>query len=695
MNTIQNKPPVYKWPRVVSAILPLLISVFFIFLLLKPLSAQSPAASDQNSQSSLPNTMLIIDGSGSMWGKITDGHKILIARKAIASSIRSYEDKLNLGLSSYGHRKRGSCQDIQLLKSPGPLNALAFSKLVNRIKPLGKTPITTAITQANKTLSEISTAENKGGSIILLTDGPENCYKDPCAQINQKFAKDNNLTVHVVAFSMTEKDAASLQCLASNTGGKYYTPQNAEQLETALSGALAASLRTTKTPAKPPVVAVKKQRVKPELRLSAHMGEDTPPIDTGVNWIIEKLLDDAEKDPDLPPWKSAQPTPKFDLEPGKYRITADLAEYQITRTISLAKSQEAAEKFIFNLSELILPAGWSDPDARSGFGKLLFEAQNQTDTPSTENQSPKDQSEQTPKISVIHLKPVAQKQMIPSGGYKIVGIENGKMLTWFIHARPGKTVTIPIWKNTGRIRFKLKDATTNNPLTIPYTRIYYINQQTKSLTEVARSTAITPQFDLSAGSYVARVENGLASTFHNFTIMSGKENREIINLEHAAISIQVNKNQSSPDATLEILELIDKKAAEYKAEIFDFSKNIYLNPGKYRFIYRSAPTARAVIKEITVKSGELTALRFSGKQAEISFVISNRQDALSRHQVFWQLRDKSGNVLWQSTEPEPTVLLSAGKYKIQAEIGDEKYQAPITIKGIKQRKFDLSKNQIN
>ena len=100
------------------------------------------------------NAMLILDGSGSMWGKLKEGHKVLIARKAIANSVRAFEDKLNLGLMAYGHRRRAACNDIQLIKKPGPLNPLTYSRLVNKIKPLGKTPITSSLQQASKNLKQ-------------------------------------------------------------------------------------------------------------------------------------------------------------------------------------------------------------------------------------------------------------------------------------------------------------------------------------------------------------------------------------------------------------------------------------------------------------------------------------------------------------------------------------------------------------
>ncbi|CAN0472503.1 unnamed protein product, partial [Scytosiphon promiscuus] len=92
------------------------------------------------------------------------------------------------------------------------------------------------------------------------------------------------------------------------------------------------------------------------LGLTAHLGPESEAISDGIEWNIVKLASNNEPDADLPPWKSKEKNPKFELTPGTYRITADFDEYQITREATLAKGQQLSEKFVFNLSQLKLPA---------------------------------------------------------------------------------------------------------------------------------------------------------------------------------------------------------------------------------------------------------------------------------------------------------------------------------------------------
>jgi len=656
-----------------TAFLTFFVAFFFILV-----SLTTYVHSADKQAVSAPQTMLILDGSGSMWGKIKDGHKILVARKAIAGAIRPFEGKLNLGLMSYGHRKRAACLDIQLLKQTSPLNPLQFSRIVNRIKPIGKTPITSTLSSAVKILNRKGAT---GSSIILLADGPENCRKDPCSLITSAYAKQNKLTVHVIAFSMLPKDARSLRCLSQNSGGSFHTPSDQKTLEAAVSAALNSSLKgnTLKAPInKKP--EPKKIVVKPGIKLSAHLGAKSPALNTGVSWKIEKLTNEGIAESDLPPWTSKTAETEFDLTPGAYRIVADFDEYQVIRDIEVQKNKRELSRFIFNLSQLKLPAGWALPDSRSGFGKLLLE-----------RQVDKKQSE----IMIFDLAKSSETRLIPAGTYKISGIENGKMQNWFLHASPGKLIEIPIWKKTGRIRFDLKITSGGTALSAPYIKVYRTDLKPDKLVEVARSRAKTPQFDLAPGKYLAHIIDGHAEMRHSFSIKAGHFASQPLSLDQGGLKVDILRQNQKEAPHLEILKLNENSDPKYITELSDFKNGIKLSPGKYRLIYRTSQSDRARVKDVKIINGATKTVKFATRQAYVSFSISKRDDALSRHQIFWQLFDEKGHMVWQSVEPKPSLYLSTGTYKIVAEIGNDKFRSKLRIKGKNPRKFDLSDKQIN
>lgn len=174
--------------------------------------------------------MLVLDASGSMWGQIDGTAKISIARAAVADMLAEWNASRDLGLIAYGHNREGDCSDIELLLPAQPLDAGAFTDLVNGVNPQGKTPLTDAVVMAAEALSY---SEEKA-TIILLTDGLETCERDPCAVAALLEERGIDFTAHVIGFDVAQEDTAALACLAENTGGLYLPADDMDDLTKAL-----------------------------------------------------------------------------------------------------------------------------------------------------------------------------------------------------------------------------------------------------------------------------------------------------------------------------------------------------------------------------------------------------------------------------------------------------------------------------
>lgn len=202
----------------------LLFSILFI-------SYVSAAAAQQNA-----NTILVMDGSGSMWGQIDGVNKIVIARDVVGDLLDSFPQDQNLGLTVYGHRERGNCADIETVVAPGSDTKAQIRDAVNAINPRGKTPMTDAIIAAAEALRYTEEA----ATVILVSDGIETCNPDPCAAAQALEEAGINFTAHVVGFDVTDPAAlAQMQCLAEETGGQFLTAANASELTTALTTVVA------------------------------------------------------------------------------------------------------------------------------------------------------------------------------------------------------------------------------------------------------------------------------------------------------------------------------------------------------------------------------------------------------------------------------------------------------------------------
>lgn len=198
------------------------------------------------------NVVYILDGSNSMWGQIDGVAKITTAKAVMSDLLANSPDGVNLGLLAYGHRSEGQCDDIEVLKTLGPKDAAALTKLVNSINPKGKTPIGASLLKASELLGEV----DANNSIVLVSDGVETCKADPCAVSASIARKGIHTKVHVVGFDIGKEERAELQCIADKGHGKYYGANNADELKQAFVSiekeVMLAAAETEVAPQSPP-----------------------------------------------------------------------------------------------------------------------------------------------------------------------------------------------------------------------------------------------------------------------------------------------------------------------------------------------------------------------------------------------------------------------------------------------------------
>ncbi|MCP5085389.1 MAG: VWA domain-containing protein, partial [Rhodobacteraceae bacterium] len=202
-----------------------LLRPFVAFVLISLASALPLHAQDKG------KTILVLDASGSMWGQIDGLTKIEIAQKVVGGLLDDLPADQELGLTAYGHNRKGDCSDIETLVQPGMGTRDAIRSAVNAIKPKGKTPLSEAVIKAAEALKY---TEDKA-TVILVSDGRETCDFDPCEVGRRLEEAGVDFTAHVVGFDVANPaDRAQLQCLAENTGGEFLTASNASELTEAL-----------------------------------------------------------------------------------------------------------------------------------------------------------------------------------------------------------------------------------------------------------------------------------------------------------------------------------------------------------------------------------------------------------------------------------------------------------------------------
>ncbi|RWQ62934.1 VWA domain-containing protein [Mesorhizobium sp.] len=319
--------------------------------------------------------VIVLDASGSMWAQIDGKPKLEIARESLRTVLQSVPADKEIGFMAYGHREKGSCEDIELIVPPQAGSAGAVSAAADSLKFIGKTPLTAAVKQAAEALKY---TEDKA-TVILITDGLETCNGDPCALGKELKAAGVDFTVDVVGFGLTADEGKQVACLADNTGGKYIQASDEQALQNALVETIAAAPAPAPEPAPAPQPAPEPE--KPEFNFvpTVVLAEGGDPVTEGNSWEIYKASSDGTRGDYVTTEYGAY---KGNLELGDYVIVARDGEARIEQKIKVEAGQVYKPFFTLNAGTLIIhPRASEGADVADGAAVVI--AYPGVDTPPT------------------------------------------------------------------------------------------------------------------------------------------------------------------------------------------------------------------------------------------------------------------------------------------------------------------------
>jgi Ca-activated chloride channel homolog len=306
-----------------------------------------------NLTSAADRAIIVLDASNSMWGRIDGQPKLEIARDVLETVLHAVPAATELGFMAYGHRRKGSCDDIELIVPPAAGTGGLITAAANTLKFQGRTPLTAAVKQAAEALRY---TEDEG-TVILITDGLETCNADPCAAAKALEAAGVNFTVHVVGFGLTKEEGRKVACLAENTGGRYIQAANARELTDALASTVAAE--PAPAPPPPPEPAAK-----PAFNFApdAALTETGPSLDrdAGNAWEIYRSKPGGGRGE----WVGTEygNDYKTTLQPGAYQVVARLGEASVEHQVSIEAGSVAKPRFVLNAGTLIVTPLASEGD---------------------------------------------------------------------------------------------------------------------------------------------------------------------------------------------------------------------------------------------------------------------------------------------------------------------------------------------
>lgn len=625
--------------------------VFFCFLTLILFEAP-PSAFAQKAPSG--RATLVLDASGSMWGQIGGKAKINIARQAIKSLVRTMDPGVQLGLTAYGHNRKGDCTDIENLIPAGPNTGQEIISTVDKIVPTGMTPLSDAVRQAAE---DLKYSEEKA-SVILVSDGLETCGADPCALARDLEESGADFVVHVIGFDLTPAERQSLQCLADETGGQFLPAGDATSLATALQTAVkqvAVSSGKAYTAVRPYLVD---SQIKP-------------------NGLFQWTVTDASGTPVLTQsdFHLVEPLPS-----GVYTISASQLNTKGSTEIKVDQDNTKDHKIEINGGMLTLNALGEDGQPYESKGHLwwslypLDSGGQPADTYLTKNEGTSESFLLAPGRYLIKAEAGAL------GAETHVTITGGEALEETVLLESGQLVLTALTTAGGEI-FK--------GVNYVWWSIYPLDE-TGTPTEkyLSKAEGVVETFDLPPGRYLAKAEVGAIRVETEVIVTPGKVTEVSVPLEAGLLTLTGLSRENGEkfngtnylwwsvfplnDAGVPAKKYLNK--AEGVVERFDLPAGDYLIKAEAGPITTETKT--------TVEAGKTREVSVSLNAAwvELTALKGNGQKYDGKDYVWWSVYPKGAEKYIQKGQGvvEP-MDLPAGEYRVKVEVGKATFETGLSV----------------
>ncbi|WP_323696703.1 vWA domain-containing protein [Thiorhodovibrio litoralis] len=317
-----HRRQIHDWSVLsMKALLPLLTALLIAAML------SSAAASESSSKG---QTILIMDSSGSMWGRIGNRTKIEIARETAAELVRNRPAEIEMGFMAYGHRRKGDCDDIELMVPPSSETTGGLLVAIEQMVPKGSTPIYKSVMQAAESLHYTE----QPASVILVSDGIETCDGDLAALGKLLAEQGIDFKTHIIGFAMKDADTVQLRELATATGGTYADAGDAASLASALRAAVTVAVKSPTTLTLVPIGDDGKSVLRSGVSFALYNDKaDETPVATGTGGQFDT-----------------------ELEPGSYLATATFGGRTLEAPITAAEGRTTNHRFTFTAPVLTLQA---------------------------------------------------------------------------------------------------------------------------------------------------------------------------------------------------------------------------------------------------------------------------------------------------------------------------------------------------
>ncbi len=602
-----------------------------VFLISLSLSPDAVLASARH------NVMLVIDGSISMGGRIDQRSKISLVKKALAPALNLSRSRINLGVVSYGDRRRGDCGDVRQIIKPGKISLKRYMTIINGIESRGRTPITKAVNLAAKSLK---TRSGQFNSIILITDGFDACDKK-LATLGKDLKKKNpGLKVYVIGLRPRDAKMTSLRQLAKRTGGTYIAATTPGSIDRAVNRMFV---------------------------LTSGGGIPVPRIGPSRLAQLAKI----EK-------KQKKPVVK---KPPPRAVTPEAKNTGVTTKSAKQKQENPA--FGTGTLKVSSVASKGGP-INQGATYIVFQTKD-GGTRREISRSSKNRSSFT----------------LPAGSYRLRVQNDLASIERAIKIEANKTKVLVLNLNAGYLKLFTRPAIGAEILKANVNYAIYqgsisLDGKRQKIAQLSQST---PAFWLAAGSYFITATYGLASASIGVKVSANKVTEKTIIVNAGALRLKSMVEGMPEKLKSRVLYVIYDAKADFEGnyrEVFSTEQAeeiVRIPPGEYLIEGYWGNTNARVPMSAVVRAGKPTSATVVHRAGRARFTLKSVGGGTPTGKLFWIFYDSSGAEIGRNVKPIPERIFAAGRYIVVVRYQDQQYRAEFSIRSGDQKRIDIVATQ--
>lgn len=552
--------------------------------------------------------VLIMDYSGSMWGRIQGQPKINVARDVVSELIQKWDERVHLGLLMYGHRRKKDCSDIEMTIPLGPVDPNQYTRTLQSFQPKGRTPLSDSLILAADKLDY----KNKRASVVLVSDGKETCGLNPCQVAKRLHESGADFTVHLVGYDLNAAEKKAVECIANVTGGKYIDADSASELRDALQE------------------AIQEAATLPNDNLVAVTAPNGPAIsDPSITW---EIFAEGQADPIVSETGS---TISPSLDPGRYVVKAALGDIRTEQAFEVREDKQQDHQISFNAGYVVLNAQ-TDSNADTSAIKWAISGENLSTT------------KQAQGLGTRHL--------LAAGSYSAQANFNGQSSQQSATVIAGKDTTVSA-------DFRSASVATSTAGDVGVIDWIVLDSTNK---EIRRQTGNSANFSIPAGTYTIVADDGRAQIKQTVTVAPA-DSKTLSFIMQGALQMNAMLHDNGPAVSVAWLVTDEQGNTRHQAE--GENSKVVLAKGEYT-ITAIHPLTQATQK-ILVSPGQDTAAQINLNMGFIELSASETTQGTKALPVNWTIKAKqSAQVIASAAASAPTaaatVMLPKGDYTITA-----------------------------